>query len=76
MHVVSVVLNYLNDRVDRGAGTSLMLRVLNLPSGMRMVAVALMATSALYFRVVYIGLEFGLLVPVGLLLLGAVLYGS
>ena len=53
-----------------------MLRVLNVPSGMRMVAVALMATSALYFRVVYIGLEFGLLVPVGLLLLGAVLYGS
>jgi hypothetical protein len=59
VHVVSVVLNYLTI-VLTAVATNRMLRVLNVPSGMRMVAVALMATSALYFRVVYIGLEFGL----------------
>lgn len=59
VHVVSVVLNYITI-VLTAVATSRLLRVLNVPSGMRIVAVALMATSALYFRVVYIGLEFGL----------------
>jgi hypothetical protein len=59
VHVVSVVLNYATI-VLTSVATDRLLRVLNVGSGMRMVAVALLATSALYFRVVYIGLEFGL----------------
>ena len=59
VHVVSVVLNYATI-VLTAVATSRLLRVLDVPNGMRMVAIALIATSALYFRVVYIGLEFGL----------------
>jgi hypothetical protein len=70
-HVASVVLNSLLI-LSSTAPLLWLLHILGIPRPVRLVALGLWATSILYFKVVFLGLEFGLY---GLLLLAFVCCG-